>query len=112
MDFNNITVGQIVVAITSIGIICAFLFKIFSLFNQVKENKKKIEELEKEIKRVEENNKKQKDDLLSKVNETNTAVNLLCSAISAMIDNELDDDNNKDELRAIKKKLDEKKGIV
>ena len=112
MDFNNITVGQIVVAIASIGAICAFLFKIFSLFTQVKQNKKDIEELRLEIERVKNENKKQKDDLLFKVNETNQAVNLLCSAISAMIDNELDDENNKEELRAIKKKLDEKKGIV
>lgn len=112
MDFNNITVGQIAVAITTIGVICAFLFKIFSLFGQVKENKKEINELKEELEVVKNMNKKEKEEILSKVEETNTAVNLLCSAISAMIDNELNDNNNKDELRNIKKKLDEKKGIV
>ena len=112
MDFNNITIGQVVVALASIGAICAFLFKIFSLFAQVKENKKQIELLATVIQGVKKENEKQKGEILSTLGETNTAVNLLCSAISAMIDSELDDNNNKDELRAIKKELDKKKGIV
>ena len=112
MDFNNITVGQIAVAITTIGIICGFLFKIFSLFNKVKENEKEIERLNAELEAMKDTNQKQKEEILSKVEETNTAVNLLCSAISAMIDNELNDNKNKDELRLIKQKLDEKKEIV
>ena len=112
MDFSNITLGQIAVGITTIGIISAFLFKVFSAFSQIKENKRQIENLSKEIELVKDENEQQKKEILSKVNETNTAVNLLCSAISAMIDSELDNDNNKDELRAIKKELDKKKGIV
>lgn len=112
MDFNNITLGQVAVAIATIGAICGFLFKVFTLFSQVKENKKKLEELEKELENFKYDNDEQKKDILAKVEETNTAVNLLCSAISAMIDNELNDNKNKDELRAIKRKLDEKKEIV
>ena len=38
--------------------------------------------------------KEQKTELLQKVEATNTAVNLLCSAISAMIDNQLNDNNS------------------
>lgn len=109
---ENWTLGQIATAITVIGVICGFLFKIFSVFNQVKQNKKDIEELNKTIEKLQDDNETQKKDILNKVEETNTAVNLLCSAISAMIDNELNDNKNKDELRLIKQKLDEKKEIV
>lgn len=109
---ENITIGQIAVAITTIGVICGFLFKIFSVFTQVKENKKQIELLGSVIQNVKDKNERQKEEILAKVDQTNTAVNLLCSAISAMIDNELNDNKNKDELRAIKQKLDEKKEIV
>lgn len=109
---ENITIGQIAVAITTIGVICGFLFKIFSVFTQVKENKKQIELLGGVIQNVKDKNERQKEEILAKVDQTNTAVNLLCSAISAMIDNELNDNKNKDELRAIKQKLDEKKEIV
>lgn len=112
MDFSNITIGQIAGGIATIGVICAFLFKVFSLFGQVKDNKREIDELRNELEKAKDMNEKQKEEILSKVNETNTAVNLLCSAISAMIDSELDNDNNKDELRTIKKELDKKKGIV
>ena len=109
---ENITLGQIAVGITTIGVICAFLFKIFNVFSQVKQNKKEIDELKIIIKRLQDKNETQKEEILAKVEETNTAVNLLCSAISAMIDNELNDNKNKDELRNIKQKLDEKKEIV
>ncbi len=109
---ENITIGQIAVAITTIGVICGFLFKIFTVFSQVKQNKKDIGELRETIESIRRKNERQKEELLNKVEETNAAVNLLCSAISAMIDNELNENKNKDELRAIKKKLDEKKEIV
>lgn len=109
---ENITLGQIAVGITTIGVICGFLFKIFSVFSQVKQNKKEIDDLKITITRLQDQNETQKEEILAKVEETNTAVNLLCSAISAMIDNELNDNKNKDELRNIKQKLDEKKEIV
>lgn len=109
---ENWTLGQVATAITVVGVICAFLFKVFSVFNQVKQNKKEIEELKKTIENLKDENKTQKEEILAKVEETNTAVNLLCSAISAMIDNELNENKNKDELRNIKQKLDDKKEIV
>lgn len=112
MDFSNITIGQIVVAITSFGVICASLFKLFTVFNQVKENKKEIENLKKELNEVRGENQKTKNEILLKVNQTNEAVNLLCSAISAMIDNELNENKNIDELESVKKQLDAKKAIV
>lgn len=112
MDFESITIGQIVTAIVSIGVICAFLFKVFSALNRIKENEKEIERLKKNLKEVEENNEKQKNEILTKVNQTNEAVNLLCSAISAMIDNELSENKNIDELESVKKQLDAKKAIV
>lgn len=112
MDFSNITIGQIVAAITSFSVICVALFKLFTVFNQVKENKKEIENLKKELNEVRDENQKTKDEILLKVNQTNEAVNLLCSAISAMIDNELNENKNIDELESVKKQLDAKKGIV
>lgn len=112
MDFNNITIGEIVVAITAIGVVSGFLFKVFSALNQINENRKNIESLESRLEYIKSKNEKQKEELLDKVEHTNVAVNLLCSAISAMIDSELGDSNNKEELRAIKHKLDEKKEIV
>mgnify|MGYP000987230606 CR=1 FL=1 len=48
---------------------------------------------------------------LLKVEETNSAVNLLCSAISALIDNAITG-GNIEQLKSIKIKLDEKKEIV
>ena len=42
MNFNDISVGQIITFITSTGIITGFSYKIFSLFNQVKINKENI----------------------------------------------------------------------
>ena len=112
MDFDNITIGQIVGAIVSIGVICTFFFKIFSLFSKVKENEREIQELKKRQEEMEEKTEKQKNEILSTVNKTNEAVNLLCSAISAMIDNELSENKNIDELESVKRQLDAKKGIV
>lgn len=110
--FQNLTFAQIATDLTVIGVVCGFLFKIFSAFSQIKSNKEDIKELEGKIKLMEEANEKQKEELLDKVEETNSAVNLLCLGLSALIDNELNENSNKDELREIKKKLDEKKEIV
>ena len=112
MDFSNITLGQVAVGITTIGVICAFLFKVFSFFNRVKELEKELAALKAEIEEIKKNNEKQKNEILATVNKTNEAVNLLCSAISAMIDNELNENKNIDELESVKRQLDAKKGIV
>ena len=112
MDFKQLTLSQIATAITVVGVICGFLFKLFSIFTQVKNNKNDIEKFRSELTQVQYNNRTQKEELLRKVEQTNEAVNLLCSAISAMIDNELNDNKNKDELRVMKHRLDEKKEIV
>jgi len=110
--FQNLTFAQIATDLTVIGVVCGFLFKIFSAFSQIKSNKEEIKELDGKIKLMEEANKKQKEELVAKVEETNSAVNLLCLGLSALIDNELNENSNKDALREIKKKLDEKKEIV
>ena len=55
----------------------------------------------------------QKSELIDKVEETNNAVNLICSAVSALIDDSLQDNQeSKRQLRDIKQKLDNKKEIV
>lgn len=112
MNFDSITIGQIVTFITSTGIIFSFLYKIFSLFNQVKLNTKSITKAHERIDNLKEESNKQKDELLNKVEETNLAVNLLCTAISALIDNEINECGNIEALKKIKTKLDEKKEIV
>ena len=57
--------------------------------------------------------KQQKSELIDKVEETNNAVNLICSAVSALIDDSLQDNQeSKQRLRDIKNKLDNKKEIV
>ena len=112
MNFENITLGQVAVALTTVGVIVAFLFKVFSFFNRVKENEKEIESLKLQIKEVKEDSEKRNNEVLATVNKTNEAVNLLCSAISAMIDNELSENKNIDELENVKRQLDAKKGIV
>ena len=53
----------------------------------------------------------QRDEVLDKVEETNDAVNLLCSAVSALLSNAISDDNI-EELKAVKQKLDSKKEII
>lgn len=110
--FENFTLGQIATSLATIGVICGFLYKIFSAFNQIKSNKDEVDKLKAKFKLMEEANKQQKEELLAKVEETNSAVNLLCMGLSALIDNELNENSNKDALRAIKQRLDEKKEIV
>ncbi len=53
----------------------------------------------------------QKDEVIDKVEETNEAVNLLCNAISALLENAISGNNIK-ELEEVKEKLDNKKGII
>lgn len=110
--FQNITFAQAATDIGIIIVICGFLYKIFSAFNQIKENEGAIEKLKNKFKLMEEANKQQKEELIDKVEETNSAVNLLCLGVSALIDSELNENSNKDSLREIKKRLDEKKEIV
>lgn len=112
MNFNDLTVGTIVLFITSIGIISGFFGKFFSQIYKIKQLGEKQEKLEKRMDNFENLQKEQKTELLQKVEATNTAVNLLCSAISAMIDNQLNDNNSLEQLRDIKRKLDDKKEIV
>lgn len=113
MSFNSMTVGQIVTAITSVGIISAFMFKLFSLFSEVKQDTRSIQRAHERIDKIQEQNKQQKDELLGKVEETNNAVNLLCTAVSGLIEDALqDNDESKKQLKEIKHKLDNKKEII
>ena len=58
-------------------------------------------------------NNKNTNELIDKVEETNNAVNLICSAVSALIDDSLlDNQESKQRLREIKNKLDNRKEIV
>lgn len=113
MSFENISIGQIVTFITIVGVICGFAYKIFSFFNQVKQNKDDIKRINNKIEFIENDRKIEKDQLIGKVEETNKAVNLLCSAVSALIDDSiLDNQESKQQLKQIKQKLDNKKEIV
>ena len=110
--FANLTLGQIAEGIAVIGVIFGFLFKIFTLFSKVRQNESDIKELKAEIEAQKTANKQQKEEILEKVEDTNSAVNLLCMGLSALIDNELNENSNKEALRSIKQRLDEKKEIV
>lgn len=110
--FANLTLGQIAEGIAVIGVIFGFLFKVFTLFSKVRQNESDIKELKAEIEAQKTANKQQKEEILEKVEDTNSAVNLLCMGLSALIDNELNENSNKEALRSIKQRLDEKKEIV
>ena len=112
MDFNSLTIKDILTFIVGVGIICGFFYKLFSFFNQVNANKDNIERLNKKIQDIKEMKEADREELIKKIDETNTAVNLLCSAISALIDNEITENGNLEELRRIKQKLDDKKELV
>lgn len=113
MNIEDITVGQIITFIASVGAISAFAYKIFSLFNQVKINKESIKRIDHKIEFIENDRKIEKDQLIAKVEETNDAVNLLCSAVSALIDDSLlDNEESKNRLKEIKRKLDSEKEII
>lgn len=114
--FENLTIGQIATDIAVIGVVSGFLYKVFTLFSKVRKNEADIAELKtsfkSELERQEAANRRQKEELVEKVEETNSAVNLLCMGLSALIDNELNENSNKEGLRSIKQKLDERKEIV
>ena len=66
-----------------------------------------------EINFIENDRKIEKDQLIAKVEETNNAVNLLCLAVSALIDDSLlDNEESKNRLKEIKRKLDSEKEII
>lgn len=112
MSLNNITINDAVILITAIGIICGFFYKIFSHFNECKENKKEIDKLKEKFKVMECKRAEEKDELIRKIDVTNNAVNLLCNAISALIDNEINEHKDIDRLKTIKEKLDGKMELV
>lgn len=113
MNFNDFTMAQIIEFIIGVGVIAGFCYKIFSVFNQVKINTKDISTLKLNISESEEKQKIEKQDIVQKVEETNSAVNLLCSAVSALIEDSIQDNQeSKEQLKEIKRKLDNKKEIV
>ena len=114
MNFNDLTVSDIIVFITSIGIICGFFYKLFSLFSDIKNTKKSVERAHERIDSIKMEQENEKNEILNKVEETNMAVNLLCRAVSALINCELNENDisNIDELKRIKQKLDDKKELV
>ena len=113
MNFNEITVGEIVTFITITGVICGFAYKIFSFFYKVNQNEKDIKIINNKIESIENDRKIEKDQLIQKVEDTNNAVNLICSAVSALIDDSLlDNEESKIRLKEIKKRLDNEKEIV
>ena len=110
---NNITLGGIIAIVIAIGTLSGFFGKFFAQIYKIKQLGEKVEELEKKMTDFETLQKQQKSELIDKVEETNTAVNLICSAVSALIDNSLQDNQeSKQRLRDIKNKLDNKKEIV
>lgn len=112
MSFENITIGQIIGFITCIGVICGFFYKVFSLFTDMKETKKLAKDAHLRIDKIKVEHELEKNEILEKVEETNTAVNLLCHAVSALIDCELSDKHNVEELKRVKQQLDDKKELV
>ena len=111
-DINSVTIGQIIAFITSIGILSGFFGKFFSQIYKIKQLEERMKKTEERMDGYETTQKEQKNELLDKVEQTNSAVNLLCSAISALIDNELNDNGSAEELKRIKQKLDDKKELV
>lgn len=112
-DINSITVGQIIAFITAVGILSGFFGKFFSQVYKIKQLGEKQDKLEKRMDNFEKMQVQQKSELIDKVEETNNAVNLICSAVSALIDDSLQDNQeSKQQLREIKRKLDNKKEIV
>ena len=111
MDISTMPIGQLVTAIAIIGALAGAFYKVFSIISDVHYNKESIKKLKVQIQLIEDEMKHQRDEVLDKVEETNEAVNLLCSAVSALLSNAIDD-NNIEELKAVKQKLDSKKEIV
>lgn len=110
---NNLTLGGIIAIVIAIGTLSGFFWKFFAQIYKIKQLGEKQKELEERMNKYEEVQAKQKSELIDKVEETNNAVNLICSAVSALIDDSLQDNQeSKQRLREIKNKLDNKKEIV
>lgn len=113
MDLTKITLAEIVAFIVAVGVLSGLFGKFFSQIYKIKNQDERIRKLEERMDENDVKQKEQKNELLDKVEETNSAVNLLCSAISALIDNELNDNGaSEEELKRIKQKLDDKKELV
>lgn len=112
-NVNAITVGTVIAFISAVGVISGFFGKFFAQIYKIKQLGEKQEKLEQRMDNFEKVQIQQKSELIDKVEETNNAVNLICSAVSALIDDSLQDNQeSKRQLRDIKQKLDNKKEIV
>ena len=112
MDLTKITLAQISAFILAVGVLSGLFGKFFSQIYKIKQLEERMKKTEERMDGYETTQKEQKNELLDKVEQTNSAVNLLCSAISALIDNELNDNGSAEELKRIKQKLDDKKELV
>lgn len=112
MDLTKITLAQISAFIVAVGVLSGLFGKFFSQIYKIKQLEERMKKTEERMDGYETTQKEQKNELLDKVEQTNSAVNLLCSAISALIDNELNDNGSAEELKRIKQKLDDKKELV
>ena len=112
MDLTKITLAQISAFIMAVGVLSGLFGKFFSQIYKIKQLEERMKKTEERMDGYETTQKEQKNELLDKVEQTNSAVNLLCSAISALIDNELNDNGSAEELKRIKQKLDDKKELV
>ena len=112
MDLTKITLAQISAFIVAVGVLSGLFGKFFSQIYKIKQLEERMKKTEERMDGYETTQKEQKHELLDKVEQTNSAVNLLCSAISALIDNELNDNGSAEELKRIKQKLDDKKELV
>lgn len=112
MDLTKITLAQISAFIVAVGVLSGLFGKFFSQIYKIKQLEERMKKTEERMNAYETTQKEQKNELLDKVEQTNSAVNLLCSAISALIDNELNDNGSTEELKRIKQKLDDKKELV
>lgn len=110
---NNITIGAICAGIACVGVLSGFFGKFFAQIYKIKQLGEKQKDLEDRMNSFEDFQKKEKVELIDKVEQTNNAVNLICSAVSALIDDSLlNNPESKERLREIKEKLDNKKEIV
>ena len=112
MDLTKITLAQISAFIVAVGVLSGLFGKFFSQIYKIKQLEERMKKTEERMDGYETTQKEQKNELLDKVEQTNSAVNLLCSAISALIDNELNDNGSAEELKRMKQKLDDKKELV
>ena len=99
MDLTKITLAQISAFIVAVGVLSGLFGKFFSQIYKIKQLEERMKKTEERMDGYETTQKEQKNELLDKVEQTNSAVNLLCSAISALIDNELNDNGSAEELK-------------